>query len=206
MDSELLTHARNAIGFMPEAEGLALYEAGSASAGRGPLLEVGTYCGKSAIYLGAAARRGNSVLYTVDHHHGSLENQVGWEHHDQRLVDPETGHLDTLPWFRRTIASAGLEDCVVAVIGSSTTVAANWQTPLALLFIDGGHAYEVAQSDYESWSPKVMAEGLLLFHDVFENPEDGGQAPFMVYRQAVEDGWRPVSETGSLRVLRKAAN
>ena len=73
----------------------------------GPLLEIGTYCGKSAIYLGAAAREEGSVLFTVDHHRGSEENQAGWEHHDERLVDPRTGRMDTLPFFRRTIEDAG---------------------------------------------------------------------------------------------------
>src|SRR5574341_1963109 len=121
MDAELLAHARAAIGFMPDDEGLALYDAGIAAGARGPLLEIGTYCGKSAIYLGAAARARGTVLFTVDHHRGSEENQAGWEWHDERLVDPRTGRMDTLPWFRRTIESAGLEDVVVAGVGRSTT-------------------------------------------------------------------------------------
>src|SRR3954470_14465870 len=116
---------------MPEDEGLALHAAACAAAagGGGPLLEVGTYCGKSAIYLGAAARTAGTVLFTVDHHHGSEENQAGWEHHDATLIDPQTGRFDTVPTFRRTIGDAGLEDVVVAVIGESTTVAHHWTTP-----------------------------------------------------------------------------
>jgi hypothetical protein len=144
MDPSLLAAARSAVGFMPDDEGLALHAAGLAAAAHGPLLEIGTYCGKSAIYLGAAARAGGSVLYTVDHHRGSEENQAGWEHHDERLVDPRTGRMDTLPFFRRTIEEAGLEDVVVAVIGQSPTVAAHWATPLGLVFVDGGHAFDVA--------------------------------------------------------------
>ena len=123
MDRELLEHARVAIGFMPDDEGLALHDAGLTGGTIGPLLEIGTYCGKSAIYLGAAARERGTVLFTVDHHRGSEENQAGWEHHDERLVDPRTGRMDTLPWFRRTIEDAGLEDVVIAVVGPSTTVA-----------------------------------------------------------------------------------
>ncbi len=202
MDANLLEHARAAVGFMPDDEGLALHAAGLEGGALGPLLEVGTYCGKSAVYLGAAARERGTILYTVDHHRGSEENQAGWEHHDERLVDPRTGRMDTLPFFRRTIEDAGLEDAVVAVIGTSAVVAAHWQTPLGLLFIDGGHAFDLALADYESWSPCVLPGGLLVFHDVFEDPADGGQAPFEVWQRAVADGFHPVSTTGSLRVLR----
>ncbi|HEV2309623.1 MAG TPA: class I SAM-dependent methyltransferase [Acidimicrobiia bacterium] len=203
MDPTLLEHARAAIGFMPDEEGLALHHAGRSAAAAGPLLEIGTYCGKSAIYLGAAARAGETVVYTVDHHRGSEENQPGWEWHDERLVDPASGRLDTLPWFRRTIAAAGLEDVVVAVVGDSPTIGRNWATPLGLVFIDGGHAYDVALADYETWAPHVAPEGVLVFHDVFEDPDEGGQAPFRVWQRAVADGFVPASTTGSLRVLRR---
>ena len=203
MDPTLLEHARAAIGFMPDDEGLALHDAGRAAAAAGPLLEIGTYCGKSALYLGAAARAGGTVVYTVDHHRGSEENQPGWAWHAERLVDPATGQLDTLPSFRRTIAAAGLEDVVVAIVGDSPTVGRHWATPLGLLFIDGGHGYGVALADYESWAPHVAPDGVLVFHDVFEDPADGGQAPFRVWQRAVADGFAPASTTGSLRVLRR---
>ena len=204
MDPELLRHARDAIGFMPDDEGLALHAAGLEGAEAGPLLEVGTYCGKSAVYLGAAARERDTVLYTVDHHRGSEENQSGWDHHDERLVDPRTGRMDTLPFFRRTMEDAALEDVVIAVVGPSTTVAAHWATPLGLLFIDGGHAFDVALADYEGWASYVAPGGVLVFHDVFEDPAAGGQAPYEVWKRAVEDGWQPASTTGSLRVLRSS--
>lgn len=205
MDPRLLAAARSAIGFMPDDEGLALYAAGLEGGAVGPLLEVGTYCGKSAVYLGAAARKRATVCFTVDHHRGSEENQAGWEHHDPRLVDPRTGRIDTLPWFRRTVEDAGLEDVVIAVVGDSVTVAAHWGTPLGLCFIDGGHRYEVVLADYEAWAPHVAPGGLLVFHDVFEDPAEGGQAPFLVWQQAVESGmFVPASRTGSLRVLHRA--
>jgi len=204
VDDVLLQHARAAVGFMPDDEGLALHAAGLDAAPIGPLLEVGTYCGKSAIYLGAAARERDTVLFTVDHHRGSEENQAGWEFHDERLVDPRTGRLDTLPFFRRTMEDAGIEDVVIAVIGSSSTVARAWTTPLGLLFIDGGHALDAARADYDSWSPRVAPGGLLVFHDIFEDPAEGGQAPFEVWKHAATSGaFDPVSRTGSLRVLRR---
>jgi len=206
MDSRLLAAARAAKGFMPDDEGLALHDAGAlaASSGLGPLLEVGTYCGKSAIYLGAAARSAGTVLFTVDHHHGSEENQAGWEHHDRGLVDERTGRLDTLPTFRRTIEDAGLEHDVIAVIGDSATVARHWRTPLALLFIDGGHGTEPAWADYRAWTPHVAPGAWLAIHDVFADPADGGRPPYELYCAALESGsFTEESACGSLRVLRR---
>jgi predicted O-methyltransferase YrrM len=203
LDRALLAVAREAKGFMPDDEGLALHEAGRKAATVGPLLEIGSYCGKSAVYLGAAARAGDTVLFSVDHHHGSEENQAGWEHHDPEVVDPATGRIDTLPFFRRTIEQARLEDVVVGVVGDSPTIARHWRTPLGLLFIDGGHALDVVMADYEGWSPHVAPDGLLVFHDVFEDPADGGQAPYEAWKRAVVDGFTPESTTRSLRVLRR---
>jgi predicted O-methyltransferase YrrM len=202
IDAHVLSVARAAKGFMPDDEGMALHDAALAAGALGPLLEIGTYCGKSAVYLGAAARAAGTVLFTVDHHRGSEENQAGWEHHDIEVVDPSTGRMDTLPFFRRTIEAAGLEDVVVAVVGHSTPVARAWKTPLGFLFIDGGHAEDIAMADYEHWSPHVTPGGILAIHDVFEDPADGGQAPFRVWRRAVADGFEPAGQTGSLRVLR----
>jgi len=203
MDAELLEVARATKGFMPDNEGLALHDAGVAAGVRGPLLEIGTYCGKSAVYLGAAARTAGTVCFTVDHHRGSEENQAGWDHHDPEVVDPETGRMDTLPFFRRTIQAAGLEDVVVAVVGYSLPVARAWRTPLGFVFIDGGHAENVAMADYAEWSAHLAPGGVLAIHDVFEDPADGGQAPFHVWQRAVADGFAPISTTGSLRIVRR---
>jgi predicted O-methyltransferase YrrM len=193
-------------GFLPEPEAQALWDAAWAMAPYGVLLEIGTYCGKSATWLGAAAlasageSRGRVV--TVDHHRGSEENQPGWEHHDPSLVDPDVGLMDTLPWFRHTVHAAGLEDVVTAVVGRSTTVASLWALPLAMLFIDGGHAEEHARNDYTHWTPHLVPAGVLAIHDVFPDPADGGQAPFHVYQQALADGFTEVRHEGSLRILR----
>ena len=204
IDRHLHDVARGAKGFMPDEEGLALHDAALEAGHLGPLLEIGTYCGKSAVYLGAAARAASTVLFTVDHHRGSEENQAGWEHHDTEVVDARTGRMDTLPFFRRTIEEAGLEDVVVAVVGPSIPIARAWRTPLAFLFIDGGHAEDVAMADYEHWARHVMPGGTLAIHDVFEEPTDGGQAPLHVWQRARTDGFVSSSETGSLRILRLA--
>ncbi len=206
IDPELLTHARAARGFMPEDEGLLLHRCAREQLPSGPVLEVGTYCGKSAVYLGAAAREVGGTVFTVDHHRGSEENQAGWEHHDPEVVDPELGLMDTLPFFRRTIARAGLEEHVVAVVGASTTVAAHWRTPLSMVFIDGGHAEVHAQNDYTGWAPWVSSGGLLVIHDVFPDPADGGQAPYHVHQRALGSGaFTEVEALGSMRVLRRTS-
>ncbi|MGV9413752.1 class I SAM-dependent methyltransferase [Nocardia sp. NPDC003693] len=203
---ELLDYAERARGFMPAHEGLALYEAARTYAGDGVIVEIGTYCGKSAVYLGAAARETGAVVYTIDHHGGSEEHQPGWEYHDTTLVDPETGVFDTVTAFRRTIVGAGLTDTVVGVIGSSATVARTWRTPVRLLFIDGGHTEEAAQRDYDNWAHWVAGGGLLAIHDVFPDPADGGQAPYNIYRRAMDSGkFRELSVTGSLRILQRTA-
>ena len=204
--ADWLAHARAAKGFMPEEEGLLLHRHARERLPHGTVLEVGTYCGKSAIYLGAAAREVGGTVVTVDHHRGSEENQVGWEHHDASLVDDESGLMDTLPVFRRTVARAGLERHVVAVVGQSTTVAALWRTPLSLLFIDGGHAEEHAQNDYSGWAPWLMTDGLLVIHDVFADPAEGGQPPYHVFLRALDSGcFEEVEALGSMRVLRRTA-
>ena len=202
MDERALAAARAAKGFMPEAEGLALHDAGVSGGRVGPLLDSGSYCGKSAVYLGTAARECGTVLFSIDHHHGSEENQAGWEHHDPEVVDARTGRMDTLPFFRRTLEDAGLEGAVVGVIGDSPTVGRFWQTRLGLLFVDGGHAEDVAMADYETWARHVAPGGVLAIHDVFEDPADGGQAHFHVWQRAVAEGFAPLVAVGSLRLLR----
>ena len=205
MDPELLRAAEAAKGFMPPAEGLALYEIALAYAPVGPVMEIGTYCGKSTIYLAAAARKFGQTVITVDHHHGSEEHQPGWEYHDTALADPGTGKIDTLPQFRATIAEAGLEDEVVAIVGRSARVAQAWRGLLGMVFIDGGHTDQAAQADYEGWAPFVTMGGALVIHDVFPDPADGGQAPYRIYQRALESGeFTEVRAVGSLRVLERS--
>jgi predicted O-methyltransferase YrrM len=204
MDPDLRAHAEKARGFMPPDEGDALYQAAVTVAVAGPFLEVGSYCGKSAVYLGAAAHELSRVLFSVDHHRGSEENQPGWEHHEPDLVDPAVGRMDTLPTFRRTVHDAGLERDVIAVVGDSPVVAAYWGVPLALLFIDGGHGDGPARLDFEGWTPHVAPGGRLVVHDVFPDPADGGRPPYeQVYLPALRAGFVEVAAVGSLRVLER---
>ncbi|WP_416975575.1 class I SAM-dependent methyltransferase [Streptomyces sp. 4F14] len=206
-EPEILAAFLGAKGFMPEDEGLALYAVAVEAGALGlPLLEVGTYCGRSAVLLADAARRAGVVALTVDHHRGSEEQQPGWGYHDPETVDPELGLMDTLPTFRRTLHRAGLEEHVVALVGRSPQIAGLWNSPLGLVFIDGGHTDEHATADYEGWSPHLAPGGLLVIHDVFPDPEDEftGQAPYRIYLRALRSGvFEELGAQGSLRVLRK---
>ena len=209
----LVALARGTRGFMPDDEGDALMRA-ALRAGRRPpeesapptFAEIGAWCGKSTVYLGAAAEVTGAVVYSIDHHRGSEENQAGWEHHEADLVDPELGRIDTLLHWRRAITAADLEQSVVGMVGDSPTVAARWHQPLAFCFIDGGHGAEPAWADYHGWAPRVALGGWLAIHDVFPDPADGGRPPYELFCAAldseefVEDG-----ECGSLRVLRRVA-
>lgn len=205
MPADLLAKARAAKGFMPDDEGELLHRLAVERLPHGPVLEVGAYCGKSAVYLGAAALAFGGTVFSVDHFRGSEENQVGWEYHDPDLADPVFGRLDTLPTFRRTLADAGLEEQVVAVVGRSTVISAHWRTPLSLLFVDGGHTDEHAGNDYTGFGRWVAHGALMAVHDVFPDPADGGQAPYRVYRRALASGFEEVDALGSLRVLRRVA-
>ncbi len=208
LEPQLRAQALAAKGFMPAEEGDALYDAavaaGAAAPGL-PFLEVGSYCGRSTVWLGGAARACGTVLFAVDHHRGSEENQAGWEHHDVTVVDTRIGRMDTLPFFRSTIHDAGLEDVVFAVVGQSPRVAAHLGTALAFLFIDGGHGDEPARADYAGWVPHLVVGGTLAIHDVFPDPADGGRPPYeQIFCPAMESGrFRLVSATGSLRVLQR---
>ncbi|MFM8871344.1 MAG: class I SAM-dependent methyltransferase [Actinomycetota bacterium] len=193
---------------MPEDEGDALFEAAMSAASsvpKLPFVEVGSYCGRSTVWLGGAARDAQRTLFAIDHHFGSEENQPGWEWHDTSLVDEHTGRIDTLPHFRRTILGAGLTDSVVTMVGDSWKISHTWTTPLAFLFIDGGHGVEPASRDYQGWTPHVAQGGVLAIHDVFPDPADGGRPPYEnIYLPAVESGlFVEESATGSLRVLRR---
>jgi predicted O-methyltransferase YrrM len=212
VEEELKRAAEAATGFMPVAEGLALCETAEAYAAVGPVLEVGSYCGKSALYLAAGVRAARAAgirqqVVTVDHHRGSEEHQPGWEYHDPSLIDPESGRFDTMPRLRATLAAAGVEDDVVVIVGRSVDVARLWRTPLGLLFIDGGHTDAAAQWDYEGWAPAVALSGVLAIHDVYPDPADGGQAPFRIYQRALASGaFTEVRHEGSLRILERTAD
>jgi MMP 1-O-methyltransferase len=191
-------------GFLDDVEGLRLHELARESARLGPVLEVGSYCGKSSVYLGAGAREGGGLLVCVDHHRGSEEHQVGEEYHDPDLFDAAVGRMDSLRALRRTLHEAGLEDSAILMVTRSATAARVWSTPLGMVFIDGGHSFEAAETDYACWSPKVAQGGVLAIHDLFPDPSAGGQAPITIYRKALDSGrFEALPTVGTLGVLRR---
>jgi len=193
-------------GFLAEDEGLKLYELGLEACTLGPCLEIGSFCGKSTVYLGEACKRSSSTLFTIDHHRGSEEQQPGQLYFDPEIFDSTRGIINSLPLLRETLHKAGLEDNVVPMVTRSGVAARNWSTPLGLVFIDGGHSYQTALSDYRCWSPHVLPGGFLVFHDIYPDPAKGGQAPFEVYKLALESGdYRELPMVNSLGILRKHA-
>ncbi|MGD9285254.1 MAG: class I SAM-dependent methyltransferase, partial [Desulfobacterales bacterium] len=185
IDPELISTTK---GFLKEDEGRCLYDIALKASRLGPCLEIGSYCGKSSIYIGIACRMNNSILFSIDHHRGSEEQQPGQPYFDAALFDPKSGRVDTFYEFRKTIQKAGMEDTVVPMVSRSDVAARCWATPLAMVFIDGGHSMEAVLSDFTAWSPHIMPKGYLLIHDIFTDPSEGGQAPRRIFDRAQSSG------------------
>ena len=201
---KLPSHFNSVKGFLDHNEGICLYNHALSSSKKGPILEIGSYCGKSTIYLATAAKEYNCSVYSVDHHTGSEENQVGWEYHDIELFDEETGKINSFPEFMRNLRKANLLDTVIPIVSDSSLVSRDWKIPLSMVFIDGGHTMEAAFNDFNNWKDKIIKGGILAIHDVFPNPDDGGRPPFEIYRKALsEKNFKEVEVVKSLRILEK---
>ncbi|PIP37370.1 MAG: hypothetical protein COX19_16945 [Desulfobacterales bacterium CG23_combo_of_CG06-09_8_20_14_all_51_8] len=203
LDTALIERTK---GFLDAEEGRRLFDVALCASRLGPCLEIGSYCGKSTIYLGTACRANNSVLFAVDPHSGSEEQQPGEEYFDPGTWDIRRGRMDTFPLFSKTLADAGLENTVVPLVARSAVAARQWATPLSLVFIDGGHSFAAAYTDYTCWAGHILPGGYLLIHDIFKNPEEGGQAPYYVYQKALASGlFQELPMTKTLGVLRRLA-
>jgi predicted O-methyltransferase YrrM len=191
-------------GFLADAEAAALAAAAARAASRGPVLEIGSYCGKSTICMALAMPANGHKLFALDHHRGSEEHQPGEWFHDPSLYDSTLDVVDTFREFRRNLDRAGVSDSVVPVVAGSEQAAYNWTTPLAMVFIDGGHSLDAALCDYRCWQGHLLRGGTLAIHDVFTDAHRGGQAPYTVYRLALESGlFREVERVESLALLEK---
>jgi predicted O-methyltransferase YrrM len=201
LDPKLLDSIK---GFLDEEEGHCLYETALEAGRMGPCLEIGSYCGKSTVFLGTACKNSKSILFSIDHHRGSEEQQPGEEYFDPGLFDPLSGQIDTFREFRKTLASAAIEDAVVPIVCRSEVAARRWATPLSLVFIDGGHALETVLTDYNVWAGHIMPGGYLMIHDIFPDPAKGGQAPFHIYNLALASGlFRDVKIVKTLGMLQR---
>lgn len=191
-------------GFLAEDEAAALFQAAQDVAPLGPVLEVGSYCGKSTVYIGTACKESGNILYALDHHRGSEEHQLGEEYHDADLYDNSVGLMDTFNEFRKNMRAAGLEETVVPIVASSELASKRWDTGLGMVFIDGGHSMEAAMTDYRSWASHVKVGGILAIHDLFPNPDEGGQAPITIYRLAAQSGlFEALPTVNTLGLLRR---
>ena len=191
-------------GFLAADEAQALYDQALVASAIGPVLEIGSYCGKSTIYLGLACRQQNSTVFALDHHRGSEEHQLGEFFHDPDLYDKAAGLMDTFREFRRNIRSAGLDETVVPVVAGSDAAARHWQTPLGMVFIDGGHSLNAALTDYRCWTPHLMRGGVLAIHDIYPDPHEGGQAPYAIFQMALSSGlFELIERVNSLGLLRR---
>ena len=191
-------------GFLADDEAQALYDNALASAAKAPVLEIGSYCGKSTLYIGAACKEVGGVVYALDHHRGSEEHQLGEEYHDPDLYDADIAQMDTFREFRKNMRAADLEQTVIPIVATSRVAAKGWNTPLSMVFIDGGHSMEAAMADYQSWASHVMPGGVLAIHDLFPTPDEGGQAPITIYRLALASGlFEEIDVVNTLGLLRK---
>ena len=191
-------------GFLAKDEAAALYNTALDMSSKAPVLEIGSYCGKSTVYLGTACKNAGGVLYALDHHRGSEEHQLGEEYHDPDLYDGSVGLMDTFKRFRQTMRAADLEETVIPIVASSIVARRGWGTPLSMVFIDGGHSMEAAMADYQSWAAHIIPGGVLAIHDLFPNPDEGGQAPITIYRLALASGlFEEIEVVNTLGLLRR---
>lgn len=196
----------NIKGFMHKSEAVRLYEISFEASIKGPIIEIGSYCGKSAYVIGSACKQNDSVLFSVDHHKGSEEQQKGEEYFDSELYDERLERVNTLPFFEATLAETGLEKTVVPVVSASEVAGKKWAAPISMLFIDGGHSFEAAHADYQTWSQHIQPGGFLVIHDIFYHPDEGGQAPRQVYEIALKSKiYEELEMVKTLGVLRKTA-
>ena len=204
MDERALEVARATKGFLDEEEGARLFALARDHAALGPIVEVGSYCGKSTVYVGTGARVAGGTLVCVDHHRGNEEQQRGELYHDPEVYDADAGQVDSLRFLRDTIRRARLEDTAVVMVTTSAKAAALVGLELGMVFIDGGHTHAAANADYDAWAHKVIAGGILAIHDLFPDPKDGGQAPIEIYRRALASGnFDELATTKTLGVLRR---
>jgi MMP 1-O-methyltransferase len=198
--------SKNIKGFLDDEEALRLYELAREACILGPCLEIGSYCGKSTAFLGLACQERGAVLFSIDHHRGSEEQQPGQAYFDPELLDERSGMIDTFPLFRNTITELSLSDTVVPLVCPSSLVAKAWQTPLSLVFIDGSHTFASAFGDYLAWVSHLHPGGFLVIHDIFIDLAQGGQAPRCIYDLALASGlFVELPMTKTLGVLQKTS-
>ena len=189
-------------GFMPQHEGIALTKWSEKFSSIGPIMEIGSYCGISAIYLSKGAILNDQLVYTIDHHFGSEEHQIKEEYFDSEIFDYKNHRVNTLPLLIKNINKIQVKN-IVPIVSNSVDIASKWDAKLGMVFIDGGHSFKAANNDYVSWSTKIKKNGALVIHDIFENPDEGGQAPFEIFQKALKNNFEVYERVDTLACLIK---
>jgi MMP 1-O-methyltransferase len=149
-------------GFLSDSEGETLYNLAKNCKGNGVIVEIGSWKGKSTIWLGSGSKAGNKVkVYAIDPHTGSSEHQK------------ESEKVWTFEEFKKNITNAKVDDIISPIVKTSEEAAKNFNEPIELIFIDGAHEYESVKLDYDLWFPKVLNDGIMAFDDTvgWEGPK-----------------------------------
>ena len=146
-DHEILSGTE---GWLSGKEADLLYRLAKNCTGRGAIVEIGSWKGKSTTCLALGSRAGAGMKITaIDPHTGSSEH----------------GDVHTFEEFQRNIRRNGVEDLVEPIVKPSADVAREWKGPVELLWIDGAHEYEFVLEDLLLWEPHVIEGGVIAFHD-----------------------------------------
>ena len=191
-------------GFLDLNEGIALYEEVKRVSENNFCVEIGSYCGKSTCFIGQACKENKSKLITIDHHKGSEEQQLGELYFDAEVYDEKLGRVNTLPLLEKNLAKFDLEDVVKPLVMDSISASKIVENNADLIFIDGSHTFESAESDYELWKNKIKKGGTLAIHDVYDSEDEGGQAPNKIFKESLNEGFNFIKRVKSLVLLQKS--
>jgi predicted O-methyltransferase YrrM len=188
-------------GFLAHEEGLLLYELTKKYCLKNFAVEIGSYCGKSACYIGQACKENKTYLMTIDHHRGSEEQQYGEEYFDPDEYNYDKEIVDTLPTLLKNIQKFRFEEVILPVVNSSELASKEIENNIDLVFIDGSHTFESARKDYVSWKNKIRIGGILAIHDIYDSEVEGGQAPKEIYEKALSENFKLLKRVNSLVAL-----
>ena len=191
-------------GFLDLNEGIALYEEVKRVSENNFCVEIGSYCGKSTCFIGQACKENKSKLITIDHHKGSEEQQLGELYFDAEVYDEKLGRVNTLPLLEKNLAKFDLEEVVKPLVMDSISASKIVENNADLIFIDGSHTFESAESDYELWKNKIKKGGTLAIHDIYDSEDEGGQAPNKIFKQSLNEGFNFIKRVKSLVLLQKS--
>ena len=202
---EHLTDFDSVKGFLDHNEGILLYQMAKKYCFKTFAVEIGSYCGKSACYIGQACKENMTHLVTIDHHRGSEEQQFGEQYFDPDEYDYKKERVDTLPSLLKNISKFKLDKSIKVMIEASKSASKKIKEEIDLLFIDGSHTFESTRADYESWKEKIRVGGILAIHDIYDSELEGGQAPREIYEKALGENFKLVKRVKSLVALEKVS-